>query len=138
MLPIPLAKVADERREGVIQSSDMQNPTESLMNRIVRFVPLALLMGFGAGAAGEDKAAECGVEDWRYMHVAVLQKLKIEGSITCEKGWIRIRAYDTHGDSPKFLGVAESVAEGYIFEAFVDDIAEKPESMEIKYSIEVR
>ena len=108
------------------------------MRRVDRLTALALLSGLAVGATGSAHANECSVEDWRYNHVASLQNVRIEGSTTCEKGRIRIRAYDTSGDSPKFLGVATGVVQGYIFETYVEDIPENPESMEIKYSIEVR
>ena len=60
----------------------------------------------------------------------------IEGSTTCEKGRISIRAYDTSDGSSKFMGVANSTVNGYIFKALVTAIYEKPASMEIKHSIE--
>jgi len=105
---------------------------------IDRLVALALLSGLAAGAVGSAQADECTVEDWRYNHVASLQKVKVEGSATCEKGRISIRAYDGSGDAQVFMGVASGVVRGYIFETYLDDIPENPESMSIKYSIEVR
>ena len=107
------------------------------MNWASRFVALALLSGLAVGAVGPAQADECSIEDWRFRHSAG-RTLWIEGATTCEKGRIRIRAYDNSGDALDFIGVAEGVVEGYIFEAYINDVSEKPESVDIKYSIEVR
>ena len=101
------------------------------MHRIVCFISLALVMGFGVAIG-----AECKVEDWRYRHVPGLQMLWIEGSTTCDKGEIQIRAYDTSEGTPKFMGVDGTFIEGHISRASVRDVPKNPKSMEIKYAIE--
>ena len=101
------------------------------MHRIVCFISLALVMGFGVALG-----AECKVEDWRYRHVPGLQMVWIEGTTTCDKGEIQIRAYDTSEGTPKFMGVDGTFIEGHIFQASVSDVPKNPKSMEIKYAIE--
>ena len=77
------------------------------MHRILCFITLALLVGFGVAIG-----TECKVEDWRYRHVPVLKTVWIEGGTTCDKGEIRIRAYDTSEGTPKFIGVDEPSSKG--------------------------
>ena len=101
------------------------------MHRILCFITLALLMGFSIAIG-----TECKVEDWRYRHVPVLKTVWIEGGTTCDKGEIRIRAYDTSEGTPKFIGVDDAFIEGHIFKARVRDVPKNPKSMEIKYAIE--
>ena len=95
---------------------------------------LVLLLGFGAAFADDD-AGKCSVEDWRYTYTAGLLVLTIEGSATCETGRIRVRAYDTSDGTSKFMGVAQTAIEGYIFSATVFAIYKNPASMDIKYAI---
>jgi len=121
----------------VIESRGNTNRMETFMNWGSRFVALALLSGLAVGAAGSAHTDECSIEDWRSRHSAG-RTLWIEGATTCEKGRIRIRAYDNSDDASVFIGIAEGVVEGYIFEAYISDISEKPKSVEIKYSIEVQ
>ena len=103
------------------------------MNRLSHCVAATVLVGLTASAA---IASECEVEDWRSRHTG--ESLWIEGATTCEEGRIRIRAYDNSGDASVFIGVADGVVKGFIFETYIDDIYENPESLEIKYSIKVR
>ena len=106
------------------------------MKRTAWFSALVLLSGFGVAIADDGDSGKCNVEDWRYTYTAVMQMLMIEGSTTCDKGRIRIRAYGGPDSSKTFLGVADGYIRGYIFQATINAISEQPESMEIKYSIE--
>ena len=101
------------------------------MHRIVCFVTLALLAGVGVAIG-----ADCKLEDWRYRHVPLLKIIWIEGSTTCDKGEIRIRAYDTSEGTPRFIGVDNAFIKGHIFKARVSDVPNNPRSMEVKYVIE--
>ena len=101
----------------------------------VCFIAAVLVTGWGTAAAQKPATEQCNVEDWRYTHTPALRILTIEGSTTCQKGHIRIRAYDTSDGSLKFMGVADGTIKGYIFTALVTAIYEKPASMKIKYRI---
>ena len=76
------------------------------------------------------------VEDWRWYE-AISGMIKIEGSATCDKGRIRIRAYDKEGDGQQFLGTAQGLVRGHAFSATILDVV-KPDSLAIRYSIEPR
>ena len=106
------------------------------MRRMGILAMLVLLFGFGVALADDDSGM-CSVEDWRYTHTPGLRMVTIEGTTTCKEGRISIRAYDTSDGSSKFMGVDDSHVNGFIFEAHITAIYEKPASMDIKYSIEV-
>ena len=75
--------------------------------------------------------AECDIEAWRFT--ADFNIIEIEGATTCEKGLIRIRAYDA---DDKFIGVAMGVIQGFTFVAHVNNAPANIETMGIKYRIE--
>ena len=108
------------------------------MNRISRFATLALLSGAAVCTNVPALAGECTIEDWRYSHDAPNQMVNIEGSATCAKGIIRIRAYEDRDGTQTFVGVAETFVRGHIFSTIIDAVPEKPEAMIIKYTIETR
>ena len=92
------------------------------------------LLFAGTAQACDDHHGACEIEDWRWYTTAGTF-LQIEGVATYDTGHIRIRLYDGEGDKPKFLGTAEGLVKGHVFDAIGQNIPE-PQSLSIKYSIE--
>ena len=75
----------------------------------------------------------CKIEDWRwYVSDATDDTIWLEGTTTCRKGKIAIRAYD--GDD-NFLGMTQGYITGYTFKDYMDNVR-APQSLSIRYSIE--
>ena len=74
---------------------------------------------------------KCIIEDWRYSYQSELNWIIIEGSTSCSSGEITIRGYNDN----QFLGIANSIIQGYAFSASISDISAAPETLKIKYSI---
>lgn len=98
--------------------------------------PAAVLLFAGIAHACDDHHGTCEIEDWRWYSTAGTY-LTVEGVATCDTGHIRIRFYEGDGDKPKFLGTAEALVEGHVFDAIGQNIPE-PQSLSIKYSIAPR
>ena len=79
-------------------------------------------------------SAECKVEAWRAYSLTP-DTLMLEGSATCEKGWIIVRLYSGDGDSAKFIGVARGYIKGYAFQLMASSVS-KPPVLTIKYNID--
>ena len=94
------------------------------------------LLGVNIAQACDDHYGACEIEDWRW-YTAAGSFLMIEGVATCNAGHIRIRLYEGEGDKPKFLGTAEGLVKGHVFDAIGQNIRE-PQTLSIKYSIEPR
>jgi hypothetical protein len=77
-------------------------------------------------------AAECKIEDWRYLQRTNF--VVIEGATSCATGKVIIRAYN--GDGGDYIGNAMAYIEGYSFSAILDGAA--PKNLTIKYVIETR
>ena len=92
------------------------------------------LLCAGIAQAGNGHHGACEIEDWRWYSAAG-SFLMVEGVATCDLGHIRIRLYEGEGDKPKFLGTAEGLVKGHIFDAIGQSIPE-PQALSIKYSIE--
>ena len=56
---------------------------------------------------------ECEIEEWQ-SHI-ILGKLLIEGSTTCDSGFVAIRLYEGTGESRTFIGTADGVIEEHAF-----------------------
>ena len=77
-------------------------------------------------------AGDCKVEDWRFLDFSTsTPRIKIEGTTTCEKGHITIRAYDGSG---KYIGNDNTFIRGHAFNAYIE--GQVPKDMSIKYTIE--
>ena len=102
------------------------------INRIIRVSQFALVGCVAlpiSSLACDDHHGACELEAWRHTYTAGI--LSIEGSATCNKGFITIRLYD--GDS--FIGVANGFVDGHTAQAAALDISRQPESLTLKYSI---
>ena len=87
-----------------------------------------VLAAFGI-SAGADWS--CEIEDWRYRYDAT-QTLWIEGTTTCQEGKLLLRAYDSRGEKPKFLGVGDGYIQGHVFKLYIDDVETEPSALEIR------
>ena len=92
-------------------------------------LPLCL----GSALACDDHIGTCEIEDWRWYTTG--HYLTVEGSVTCDSGFARIRVYEASGAEQQFLGVAEGVIEGHALTAIATNI-EQPQTLSIKYSID--
>lgn len=101
------------------------------MKYILMSAVLITAMLPGLSLSCDDHHGKCEIEDWKHSHNQFGEILSIQGVTTCNKGFIRIRMYD----SGKFHGIAEALVEGHIFEAISFNVP-KPSALEIKYSIE--
>ena len=102
--------------------------------RIFLFALLGIFFSAAVAVACDDHHGKCTLEAWRSSHAARLAMLKIEGSATCNEGFVNIRLYD----EGKFLGVADGLIEGHVLQAFGRDLPTKPKALTIKYSIDPR
>ena len=92
-----------------------------------------LALGTGVAVACDDHVGKCNLEAWRAL-APVRGLMPIDGSATCDKGFINIRLYD----GKKFIGTADGVIEGHVAQAFARGISAKPTNLVIKYSIQTR
>ena len=92
-----------------------------------------MVLGTGVALACDDHVGKCKLEAWRALS-PVSGLLPIDGSATCDKGFINIRLYD----GEKFIGTADGVIEGHVAQAFAQGISAKPKDLVIKYSIRTR
>ena len=61
---------------------------------------LGILFSTAVAVACDDHHGKCTLEAWRSSHVARIGMLKIEGSATCNEGFINIRLYE-RGEVPR-------------------------------------
>ena len=92
-----------------------------------------IALGLGSALACDDHVGTCEIEDWRWQNA--MGMLSIEGSTTCDSGFVHIRLYEESGDESQFLGVAQGLIEGHALTAFATDI-DRPQSLSIEYSID--
>ena len=90
---------------------------------------LVSLVSVGALAC-DDHFGQCEIEAWRTVFTSGI--LAIEGSATCNSGGVQVRLYD----DDQFIGVASGIVDGHVVRAFAHDIAQRPQTLSIKYSIE--
>ena len=91
---------------------------------------LMLALGTSVAVACDDHIGKCKLEAWRMLPL-VGDYLTIDGSATCEEGFMNIRLYD----GEKFIGTADGVIEGHAAKAIATGILAKPRDLVIKYSI---
>ena len=87
----------------------------------------------GTALACDDHVGKCKLEAWRVLPL-VGDYLTIDGSATCDKGFLKIRLYD----GKKFIGTADGRIEGHAAEAIASGILANPTDLVIKYSIRPR
>ena len=103
------------------------------MNRLLalKIATLAVLIMIG----GTISAGACQIEAWRWNYIDLVEGIDIEGTTTCEKGEIIIRAYD---ESREFVGTYTDLFEGYAFVAYINHVPRAPKSLAIKHTIKLR
>ena len=92
-----------------------------------------LVLGTGVAVACDDHVGTCKLEAWRALPL-VGDYLTIDGSATCDKGFLKIRLYD----GKTFIGTADGLIEGHVAEAIATGISANPKDLVIKYSIRPR
>ena len=78
-----------------------------------------------------DSAGPCRIDDWRWQYESMFNMITIDGTTTCETGWITIRAYDGDGE---FFGTHTGIVMGHAFQGIIDT-SRKPSSLTIKHTI---
>lgn len=78
-----------------------------------------------------DSAGPCRIDDWRWQYESMFNMITIDGTTTCETGWITIRAYDGDGE---FFGTHTGIVMGHAFQGIID-ASRKPSSLTIKHTI---
>ena len=99
--------------------------------RLAVFVLLTLVLAFGISAGAD---FDCAIEDWRYRY-STTQTLRIEGTTTCAEGRLVLRAYDSSGEKPKFLGVGNDLIQGHVFKVSIFDVETEPSALELRVTI---
>ena len=90
-----------------------------------------VLAAFGISAGAD---FDCAIEDWRYRY-STTQTLRIEGTTTCPEGRLVLRAYDSSGEKPKFLGVGKDLIQGHVFRVSIFDVETKPSALTLRVAI---
>ena len=77
------------------------------------------------------RASGCVIDDWRWSHDSTFDWITVEGTTTCPRAWLTIRAY---GPNDKYLGNINTITDGYAFNGLLTDIYQSPGTLTIRYS----
>ncbi len=90
------------------------------------------LLAAGTAYACDDHHGECSIEDWRWIEIAGMNSVLVDGSATCDEGEMALRIYE--GEGGQFLGSTKAHVEQHIFQALFLGV-QSPGDIAIKYSI---